>query len=558
MNTPGRYAKLVVLVAVTCIITWYAYDLRGQSIPYLALEGREALAEEPSKETSSGGDADTDDVIERSPAVDRGNDNDAYSLGEAGGYLAGETLSAYYSHLTRRFTDPQGHGFAAEEANNYIDRLKGYDAEVVGYDNTKNGADRKIVNRDGSEIWIQDKYYKSADGSVNAAFENGEYRYMKNGKPMQLEVPADQYDDAVQLMQKKIADGQVPGVTDPAQAESLVRKGNLTYKQAVNLTKAGNLTSLKYDATQGIVSAAPVAGITFALDFLVCTNNGMPAKDAIGESAKSALVNGSAVFAGHVLSAQLMKTGLADAMTPTAESVTAWLGDDACRAIIKAAGGETANLSSAGLAKQAGKLLNSKLVFNVGFIAVLSVPDALDLFQGRMSQGQFVKNLAVVVVGMAGTEIGGIAGAAAGGAVGTYVGGHPGAVIGVKAGTILGGIAGGLIGATAADLIGDQLFKDDADEMYEIVSAKFSECCFDYVVSQKEAEALANSVNDKLNDDGLKDMFAAEDREAYARNLIEPLFEETAKKRTFENFPENEYEIRSAMLESMTGVIYIH
>ena len=475
---------------------------------------------------------------------------EAFTLGEVGGYLAGETASTHAVYLERRFTDPRGHGFAAEEANNFIDRLKGFDAEVVGYDNVKNGADRKIVNRDGSVTWIQDKYYKSADGSVNAAFEDGEYRYMKNGKPMQLEVPSDQYDDAVRLMREKIEEGRVPGVADPAEAENLVRKGNLTYQQAVNLTKAGNLTSLKYDATSGVLIAAPVAGITFAIDYLVCTNNGMSARDAAGESAKSAMLSGSAVFAGHMLSSQLMRTGLADAMAPTAESVTAWLGDDACRAIIKAAGGETAGLTSEQLAKQAGRMLNSKLIFNVGIVVVMSIPDAVDLYQGRMSQGQFVKNLAIVVIGMAGTEVGAIAG----GAVGTHF--APG--IGTKAGMILGGIAGGFLGTTAADLIGDKIFKDDADAMYEIVSDKFSKYCFDYVASEKEAGELANELNGKLSEGSLKDMFAAEDREAYADNLIKPMFEDMARGRAFKNFPETEYEVRTAMLGGLEGIVFIH
>ena len=94
-------------------------------------------------------------------------EDNTYSPGEAGGYLVGEALSARYKHLARRFRDPRGHAFAAEEANNFIDRLKGMDAEVVGYDLVKNGPDRKIVNRDDSVTWIQDKYYKQCRSAAN-------------------------------------------------------------------------------------------------------------------------------------------------------------------------------------------------------------------------------------------------------------------------------------------------------------------------------------------------------------------------------------------------------
>lgn len=527
-----RLRKLSHIVILTMALSVTVMCLRSGVVHVYAEPGVDAVG-------SAGGSEVAVDSADKS-----------FTLGEVGGYLAGEMSSTHSVYLQRRFSDPQGHGFAAEEGNNFIDRFRGFDAEVVGYDNVKNGPDRKMVNRDGSVTWIQDKYYKTAAGSVNAAFEGGEYRYMKDGKPMQLEVPADQYDDAVRLMRERIEQGGIPGVTDPSEAEGLVRKGNLTYQQAVNLTKAGNLTSLRYDATSGVIIAAPVAGITFVIDFLICTNNGMSAKEAVGESGKSAMLSGSSVFAGHMLSNQLMRTGLADAMAPAAESVSAWLGDDVCRAIIKTAGGESAGLTSAQLAKQAGRIISSRLLFDIGIVVVMSIPDFLDLYHGRMSQGQFVKNLAVVVIGMVGVE----AGSVAGGVVGTHF--APG--IGTNAGIILGGIAGGLLGSTVADLIGDKFFKDDADAMYEIISNKFSEYCFEYVASEKEAKELAEDLNSKLSSDGLKEMFAAEDRDAYADNLMKPIFEDMAKNRAFENFPETEYEIRDSMLDGLEGIVFIH
>ena len=157
-----------------------------------------------------------------------------------------------------KFTASQGHGFAAERGNNLIDRLKGQNAIVVGDNNVENGPDRLILGRDGSKIWIQDKYYATAKGSVDACFENGVFRYLDaDGNAMQIEVPSDQYDEAVQQMRAKIENGQLKnaGITDPGEAESLVRKGSLTYKQAVNLAKAGTIESLKYDAVNGVVSA---------------------------------------------------------------------------------------------------------------------------------------------------------------------------------------------------------------------------------------------------------------------------------------------------------------
>lgn len=95
-----------------------------------------------------------------------------------------------------KFQAAQGHGFAAEQANNLYDILTGKDAKIVGGDNAKDGPDRMV-----NGVSIQTKYCHDAASSVQAAFENGQYRYVNaDGSPMQLEVPADQYEKAVELM----------------------------------------------------------------------------------------------------------------------------------------------------------------------------------------------------------------------------------------------------------------------------------------------------------------------------------------------------------------------
>jgi hypothetical protein len=104
----------------------------------------------------------------------------------------------------------RGHGFAAEKANHLHDVFTGKDAEIVGHDNAKNGADRLV---DG--VYIQTKYCNSASKSIAETFENGQFRYWNaDGTPMQIEVPADQYESAIQAMQDRIRKGQVSGVTD--------------------------------------------------------------------------------------------------------------------------------------------------------------------------------------------------------------------------------------------------------------------------------------------------------------------------------------------------------
>ena len=153
-----------------------------------------------------------------------------------------------------------GFGFAAEDANALSDKLHFKKVEKVGVNNEKNGADR-IMNGQA----IQTKYYKTANDSVNAAFDKdtGLFRY----KNQMLEVPKDQYEQAIAVMEQKIRDGKVPGVTDPSKAKDIIKKGSVTYQQAKNIAKAGNIDSLLFDIkTQAVVG---LYGFSIAFNFYI-------------------------------------------------------------------------------------------------------------------------------------------------------------------------------------------------------------------------------------------------------------------------------------------------
>lgn len=146
---------------------------------------------------------------------------------EAGGLGVGTFQTVNNQYEEEKFHARQGHGFAAERANTLYDKLTGHDAKVVGDDNAKNGADRIV---DG--VYIQSKYCATGSRCINECFEkdgNGTFRYMIDGKPMQIEVPSDKYDEALKAMEEKIRNGQVKGVTDPEEAKNIVRKGHFTY-----------------------------------------------------------------------------------------------------------------------------------------------------------------------------------------------------------------------------------------------------------------------------------------------------------------------------------------
>lgn len=475
------------------------------------------------------------------------------TIGEIGGYLAGNIKTVKNLKIEKSFKNPKGgHGFAAERANNLIDRLKGKKAIIVGDDNAKNGADRKIINRDGTVTFIQNKYYATASESVAAAFdeETGLYKYLDaEGKPMQLEVAADQYEKAKESMARRIEKGKVPGATDPKEASKIVKQGHVTYQQAENLTKAGTIDSLKYDATNGTITAVSAMGISFVLDFALCKLNGQETTEALKNASLNGLKTGGTVFATYVISSQLAKTGVAKAMVPTAEAIAKSLGTELSKTILQVYGIEAAELTGEQIASRITGILQSQIITAGVLVVALSADDVVNLFRGRISKEQLLQNLVVTVVSAGGTYVGTVAG----GAVGSLV--VPGA------GTAVGSFAGGILGGTASGFVAEKgisaFFKSDSDKMYEIISAKFESMCSDYMISKKEADGLVDTLKNKLSGSTLKDMYQSEDREKFAEDLMKPLFKTKVAAREKIEIPTEE-ETRLEMLIMLDGIVFVH
>lgn len=477
------------------------------------------------------------------------NDN-IYNIGEVGGYLSCNSTVIKTIAKDKKFSARQGHGFAAENGNNLFDVFTGKKAEVVGNDNVKNGPDRKIVNRNGEVTWIQDKYYSTASGSIEACFDENGFRYLdSDNKPMQIEVPADQYDDAVLKMSEKIKQGKVQGITNPEEAANIVKKGKLTYKQAVNITKAGNIDSLTYDAANGVITAAGGLAIGFVLDYALCLINGESNADALKSAVTTGFQTGGVVFATYVISSQLTKTGLVRAFTPASEAIVKKFGEGFAKSILTTNGVDVATLSAEQLTKQAAYALKTQAVFAVVTVAVLETGDVIEIFRGRISKEQFISNLAVT----ASSVVVGVGGYYAGGAIGTLICPGPGTVIG----GIVGGIAGGFTGGYLADKAAKAIYEGDGAAMYKIVEDEFSKMAFDYVISEDEAKSIADNLNKKLNDDTLKDMYSSNDREAYIKKIMEPLFETEVSKRAKIEMP-TEAQIRTELLADLEGIVFIH
>lgn len=413
-----------------------------------------------------------------------------------------------------KFHARQGHGFAAERANHLYDKLTGHNAQIVGDNNEVNGADRIC---DG--IYIQSKYCSTGSKCVKECFEDdgkGLFRYMHDGKPMQIEVPFDKYDDAVKAMEEKIRRGQVKGVTDPAEAKKIIRKGHFTYAQARNIAKAGTIESLTYDSVNGIISASSAFGVTAMITFAKSVWNGENFDDAIKLAAYSGLKVSGVAFVTSVLASQLSKAGLNSALVGGSEAIIAMIGPKASAVLINAFRHGAKPIYGAAAMKSAAKLLRGNAITATITVAVLSLADISNIFSGRISGKQLFKNLTNTMATVGGGTGGWIAGAAAGSIIPGF-------------GTIIGGLVGSVVGGAVAGHVTNKVIgtfvEDDAEEMVRIIEKVFAELANEYLLSQKEAEKIVDNLQECLNGDILKDMYASEDRELFARNFLTPIVE---------------------------------
>lgn len=466
---------------------------------------------------------DFDSVKKKEGAEKISNDKKTNYGADAGGLGIGTYRNVNNLYEEEKFHAIQGHGFAAERANTLFDNLTGHKAQVVGDDNAKNGADRIV---DG--VYIQSKYCATGSRCINECFEDngkGSFRYMIDGKPMQIEVPSDKYDEALKVMQEKIRQGQVEGISDPNQAEQLVRKGHFTYDQARNIAKAGTVESLTYDAVNGAIIASTAFGVTAIITLATSVWNGEDFDNALKLATYSGLKVGGTAFITSVLASQLSKAGLNSALVGSSEAIIAFMGPKASAILINAFRVGAKPIYGAAAMKSAAKLLRGNAITAGITFVVLSTFDITNIFRGRISGKQLFKNLTSTAATVGGGTGGWLAGAAAGSAI------FPG--VGTVVGGIIGSIAGGTVAGKATDGIVGAFIEDDANEMVKIIEDVFKDLVGDYLLNQKEAEKSVDRLKDKLDGKKLKDMFASSNRRQYAQDMLVPIIENETAKREF-------------------------
>ncbi len=344
-------------------------------------------------------------------------------------------------------------GYAAEDANAMNDIFHGHRVISTGQLNESDGPDRIV---DGTKI--QTKYGKSAEYNVSTSFDKvtGMYRY----SGQLLEVPKDQYEEAINLMRQKIAEGKVPGYTNPDDAVIIVKQGKYTYEQACKIAKAGTIESIKFDAITGAVTCTCAAGLSFITTYAMAKANGTDTYDAIAYAGKSGGEAAGVALVSHVGTQQFFRMQSADKIAKTIDSWSGKIvrqiqktqaGNKILTKVVSSATGK--ELTGKALSSAARRLVDCNIVSAVVTTAAVTSVDVYKGVQGEKTWDEVGKD----AVSNVGGTVGGSAGAWGGAAIGTLI--CPG--VGTAIGGVVGGIAGG-IGGWAGTYKLTELFDSNA------------------------------------------------------------------------------------------------
>lgn len=372
----------------------------------------------------------------------------------SGAAVASSASATEHTQLYDKYRVMQNaHGYAAEDANELVDKLHGRSVQSLGRRNASDGPDRIV---DG--LKVQTKYCRDAAHTIETSFnkETGMFRYAGQ----RLEIPSDQYDEAVELMKGKIREGRLPGITDPNEAKNIIRKGAVTYEEACRIARAGTVESIGFDIMTGAVTCGYAAGLSALLIFTVQMMEGEETGEAALSAVEGAAVTAGVVMASHVGTQQFLRAqktdGVAKAVDKGASKIVRSVRNTKVgrqlfdKAVSGMSGAELAGKEVIGAGR---RLVGSTVVSSSITLMVLSTIEVMKGACGKETWAMVGRDIAADATGVAG----GAAGAWLGTALGTMV--CPG--VGSVVGGIIGGVAGGVGGAALTNKVADCLSNNE-------------------------------------------------------------------------------------------------
>ncbi|MHC1722931.1 MAG: hypothetical protein AB9836_06970 [Aminipila sp.] len=384
----------------------------------------------------------------------------------------------YYMKKKQKKGD-KSHGFAAEIWNTEIDKWKGKDTILLGANNAKHGPDRAVNGE-----YIQSKYCKNADSSFKAFYDsNGNDLYPE----LKKEVPRDQIKEVRQIA---IIEGK-----DPMEFVA----GNLSYNQAVNVTKFLRVESLLADTYDSAINSINAEfGWSGMILLFSQLSNGASFSDAIQTTTKFQIESFKNDMIINVTSNQLFeKTNIG-------------------RSIIKKYGSQSAELGVVGLSL----VINNHRDFQLFFDGQISGK--------RLTKKLTASGISAWLASIVNTKVG------ASQAVRKIGESAIGSIMGVSCipGLLLGGLMANVAYNAAIDILRG-ISKKDMEDMERIFNKQFEILAKEYLLFDNEIEEIyAYFKNEEVIEELFLEMYRNEDHFLVSTHFIMSRIVEIYNKRT--------------------------
>ena len=164
--------------------------------------------------------------------------------------------------------------------------------------------------------------------------------------------------------------------------------------------------------------------------------------------------------------------------------------------------------------RSAFELLKANTITRVLSAVVLLFIDTINLIRKRISKKQFIINTVLALMMTVGGTVGWLLGTQT---VGTVL--MENAVLAIAAGIAGAGVLGAGLGMLWEKAV-RRFFRDDTQDMMEILNTEFAKLSREYLLNDREVEELTEAITIKPKN--LKAIFAQQDRAEFARCTLEP------------------------------------
>ena len=348
-----------------------------------------------------------------------------------------------------------------------------------------------------------------------------ELRQLDEGHINYLEVPFDQFDE----------------VSTYFNNNAYIKKGAFTYLQVRHIAESGNIHHLYMDEHGDIFFLEETIGMSTAISFAQSKWNGAERNEAVENAVLTGLSIVGQTFAEEVIEQQIQSVNFVEHINLD-QGIVGAIKTNGTKAIVKKMAGAATKKAMYGslIAKKAIMLLNANVVTGAIVTGVMSSVDIVRMIKGEMSPAQLFKNVSKTAASVAGSIIGLIVG----GGVGLSIPNVSTAVISLIGG-IIGLIFGSIVTTKIMKKVLDLMIKDDALKMLEIFNEQLAKLSEHYLLNGQELKQVLSDFNEIYNmPEELRNMYASEDRKAYANTIIENELNRIVRMRMYLQVPTNQ------------------